>query len=216
MRHTPPPNTPSPSLDVPPRDDADAAAEGHALTDVLERLEASLDEDPVRVGHIVEGLGQRSFPALVLVPALLAVSPLSGIPGVTVTVGLIVAFASAQMILGRRSLWLPGFLADRTVPSARVAQAASWLRRPLGFIERFLKPRLTPLVRRPLVYLPLLVMLAIGCAMPVLEIIPTSGSIAAAAVSLMAIGLLTRDGVPVLLGLAATLGVVTLILRVAG
>ena len=179
----------------------------HALSEVLDRLEESVEDEQVTIEHIVEHLGQRSFPTLILIPALIAASPASGIPGITVSVGLIVALTAAQMLFGRRSLWLPRFLSRRSIPAHRLCQAIGWLRRPLRFVERFLRPRLTLLVKRPLVYLPTLVMMVIGACMPVLELVPTTGSIAAAAISFFAAGLLTRDGLLILAGLAFVIAV---------
>lgn len=180
----------------------DAVTGQRALSKVLDRIEESVEGDSVSVARVVEMLGGHSFPALILVPALLAVSPASGIPGVTSVVGLLVAVTVAQALLGRDSLWLPGFLANRRIASAQLCRAVGWLRRPIAFVERFLRPRLTWLVRRPLVTLPLLVMLAIGLGMPLLELVPTSGSIAAAAIALFATGLLMRDGLLILVGFA--------------
>lgn len=176
----------------------------HALSQVLDRLEASAHEDKTSLGDIVEGLGRRSFAAIILIPSLLAVSPLSGVPGVTVAVGLIVAITSAQMLWGRDCLWLPDRLTRRQIPTDRLCKAIGWLRKPVHFIERFLRPRLTFLFHRPLIWIPLTILFLIGAAMPVLELIPTSGSIAAFAISLYAIGLLTRDGALIIAGFAFT------------
>ena len=44
-------------------------------------------------------------------------------------------------------------------------------------------------------------MLAIAVFMPVMEVVPTSGSIASIVIAFFAAGLLTRDGALVLLGL---------------
>ena len=187
----------------------------HPLGRVLDQLQEAIHGERVSVQEIVEHLGRHSFPAIMLIPALLAVSPLSGIPGVTVAVGLIVAITSAQMLFGRKNLWLPEFLNRRTVPRDRLCTAVGWLQRPVDFVERLLRPRLTILVKRPLVWLPLAIMFLIGITMPLLELIPTSGSIAALAISLLATGLLARDGVVVLLGLIYVLGAPFLVWQLA-
>ena len=172
-----------------------------ALSQVLDRLREAAEGEEVSIGDLVEALGRRSFPALILAPSLIAVSPASGIPGLTTTVGLLVALFSAQMLRGRHCAWLPGFLARRRISPARLCKGIDWLRRPVGFLERASKPRLIVLVTRPFVLVPLVVLTAIGCVMPLLEIIPTSGSIAAAVASVFAFGLIMRDGVVVLLAL---------------
>ncbi len=187
----------------------------HALSEVLDRLEEAVRDKETRIADIIEGLGRRSFPAIMLIPALLAVSPLSGIPGVTVTVGLIVATTAAQMLWGRDSLWLPEKLTRRAIPTDRLCKAIGWLRPPLKFIERFLRPRLTFLFRRPFRWITLTLVFLIGISMPALEFIPTSGSIAAAVISIFSIGLLTRDGALVILGYALTIGAPFLVWQLA-
>lgn len=187
----------------------------HALSEVIDRLEQSAHDEATSIGDILEALGRRSFPAAMLIPALLAVSPLSGIPGVTVSVGLIVAATAAQMLWGRDLLWLPEKLTRRTIPTERLCKAISWLRPPLKFIERFLKPRLTFLFRRPFRWITLALVFLIGVMMPVLELIPTTGSVAATVISIFAIGLLTRDGALVILGYTLVIGAPFLIWRIA-
>lgn len=185
------------------RDDGRAADvdDEAALSRVLERLEAAVEGRAVSVGEVVEKLGRRSFPAVILVPALIAASPASGIPGLTAAVGLIVALVAAQMLWNRDAVWLPAFLARRRMSSQRLCQAIAWMRRPVAFADRFLRPRLTVLVTRPVVFLPLALMLLLALFMPFMEIIPTSGSIAGIAIAFFAAALLTRDGLLVLLGL---------------
>lgn len=166
----------------------------HKLSDVLDRLEDAAEGDSIPVSKVVEKLGQKSFASLMLIFALIAVSPASAIPGLTATVAAIVFILMAQMILGRDSVWLPDVILRRELSTERLCKGIGWLRRPVRFVERFLKERLTWLLHRPWLYLPQLLILALTLFMPFMEIIPTSGSIASAVIALFAAGLLTRDG----------------------
>ncbi|WIJ24970.1 exopolysaccharide biosynthesis protein [Devosia sp. RR2S18] len=179
----------------------------HALSDVLDRLEGSATGESISVDEVVKALGQRSFASLMLIFTLISTSPASAIPGLTATVGLIAALLVSQMIFGRKCVWLPGFITRRELSSGKLRKGIGWLRKPIGFIERFLKPRLTFLLHRPLSLLPLILILGLALFMPVMEIIPTSGSIASAVIALFAAGLLTRDGVLVVLSLVLLLAV---------
>lgn len=172
-----------------------------ALSDVLDRIAAAAEGERVAISAVVEALGERSFAALILVFTLISFSPASAIPGLTATVGLIVVLLVAQMLLGRASVWLPGFIQRRKVPAGKLRKGIDWLRKPVVFVERLLKPRLEVLLHRPVSYLPMLLVLALGLCMPVMEIVPTSGSIASAVIALFAAGLLTRDGVLVLISM---------------
>ena len=122
------------------------------------------------------------------------------------TVAVIVFALAAQMILGHKCVWLPKFVSRRRMNSGVLRKAVQWLRRPVLFVERFLKARLLFLLRRPGLYLPLGLILLLTLFMPFMEVIPTSGSIASAVIAIFAAGLLTRDGALVLLSLGVLLG----------
>jgi len=172
-----------------------------ALSDVLDQLDGSIEGDSVSVEQILEALGDRSFASVLLIFPLIAVSPASAIPGVTAIVAVIVFMLVAQMILGRKHVWLPSFIRRRRISSAALRKGTGWLRKPVVFVERGLKARLTFLIHRPWLYLPLGLILVLTLFMPFMEFVPTSGSIASAIIALFAAGLLTRDGAVVLISL---------------
>ncbi|WP_159712893.1 exopolysaccharide biosynthesis protein [Geminicoccus flavidas] len=179
----------------------------HTLSDTLDQLEQAVQGEHITVQNVVEQLGDRSFAALMLIFSLISTSPASAIPGITAVVAGIVFILVVQMVFGRKTVWLPGFITRRRMSSAKLCKGIGWLRKPLGFVERFLKARLTFLVHRPWILLPLLLILALTLFMPFMEVIPTSGSIASAVIALFAAGLLTRDGGLVILSLILLLAV---------
>ena len=120
-----------------------------ALSEVLERLEHAVNGQSITVQDMMDELGRKSFAAMIMIFALLAASPASAVPGLTATVGLVVAVMVVQMLAGRDHIWLPAFLAARRIPSQRVCQAIGWLRRPVHAVERVLRPRMTFLIKRP-------------------------------------------------------------------
>jgi hypothetical protein len=172
-----------------------------ALSAVLDQLDRSIDGEVVSVEQILEALGERSFASLLLIFPLIAVSPASAIPGVTAVVAVIVFLLVGQMILGRKHVWLPSFVRRQGISSAAMRKGLGWLRKPVAFVERGLKARLTFLVHRPWLYLPLGLILLLTLVMPFMELVPTSGTIASAIIAIFAAGLLTRDGGVVLLSL---------------
>ncbi|MEE2860374.1 MAG: exopolysaccharide biosynthesis protein [Paracoccus sp. (in: a-proteobacteria)] len=165
-----------------------------ALSDVLDQIESSAHGESIAVQEVVDKLGRKSFASLMLTFSLISTSPASAIPGVTAMVGLIVFALAVQMAIGRKSVWLPGFVMHRQLSTQKLCKGIGWLRKPVHFVERFLRPRLQFLLHRPWFLLPLLLILGLGLFMPFMEVIPTSGSIASAVVALFAAGLLTRDG----------------------
>jgi|JI8StandDraft_2_1071088.scaffolds.fasta_scaffold06191_2 hypothetical protein len=185
-------------------DDPTPHPPGGSIVDLLARLRiAGLARESggkVALRDIVTTLGETSFAALVLVFALLLVSPLSAIPLATTVFCLTIAAVVVQMVLGRRHVWLPGFLLDRQLPVVRLLAALAWLDKPARWLERCLRARLGLLVEPPLGRLPKLVVLSATLCSPMLEVIPGSGTSLGAAITLFGGGLLARDGLFVVLG----------------
>ena len=177
-----------------------------ALSDVLDQLESAAHDDRIPVGEVVEKLGRKSFASLMLIFSLISTSPASGIPGITATVAFIVFILVVQMIIGRDCVWLPKFVSRRKMSTEKLCKGIGWLRRPVRFVERFLRPRFPWLLHRPWILLPLVLILALTLVMPLLEAIPTSGSIASAVIAFFAAGLLTRDGALVLVSFVLLMG----------
>jgi len=179
----------------------------HGLTRVLDQLDELVDQETVSIQQIVEKLGASSFASIMLIFTLISASPASAIPGVTAVVGIIVAILVVQMMVGKQSVWLPDILLRRQLSGDKLRKGISWLRKPVGWVERVLRKRLSILLHRPFLLVPLVLVLGLALFMPFMEIVPTSGTIASTVIALFAAGLLTRDGVLVLLSLALMLAV---------
>jgi hypothetical protein len=158
------------------------------------------DSDSVTLAEVFGDLGDRSFPTMILVPALVLVSPLSAIPGMTGTLGLTIALLLGQRLFGRRALWIPSRLGRLRIPSRKLETGVLWLRRPANMLDRLLAPRLTTLADGTLKRLPMAVVTLSACCLPLLEFLPMSGTTMGAAITLYAAGLLARDGRFVVLG----------------
>ncbi len=170
------------------------------LTELLDIIAVSLEGDDVTVGALVDAMGERSFSAILLIVALIMVSPFSGIPGSPTVSGALYLLICIQMLLARDALWLPRRLRRLRIPTRRLRRALEWLRAPLRRIDPVIRTRLTALTDRPLGLLAILCCLAIAVVMPVMELLPFASSFASGVIALFATGLMARDGVFVLLG----------------
>lgn len=171
-----------------------------SLGDILDALDQAADTGSASVGDVLEEIGMRSFAPLLLVPAMLLVSPLSGVPSVPTFGAILMLLITGQKLVGRPHIWLPGWLKRRNVRSERLSKAVSWLRRFADWIDSRTHKRLSALVSRPSNIVTLLVIVAICLVMPFLEVLPMVTSVFAVAISFYAIGLLARDGLFTLLG----------------
>ncbi|WP_424931451.1 exopolysaccharide biosynthesis protein [Amaricoccus macauensis] len=181
------------------------------ITRTVDQIRKVADGPELRVRTIVEELGNESFGHVLLWPALIVVTPLSGIPGLSSLAGITIAIIAAQMLFGRSCLWLPDWILRRKIPQDRFRTAMEWLRKPIGVVDRFTRPRLKRIFFPPVSQMIQLCCVMCGLAMPFLEFVPMSSSILGAAVALFAISLITTDGLLAIAGLGFIGGAITLI-----
>ncbi|SFR08632.1 exopolysaccharide biosynthesis protein [Poseidonocella sedimentorum] len=200
-----------------PSDQSGPQAEIHSVTDILrESGRIAHDREKVSVEDIVDGLGRDALNPLLLVPALAVTTPLSGIPGLSALSGIVIALVSFQLLIGRESIWLPDWVMRRKLPGDRMEKASEWLARAAKFLDGISRDRLQAIVTPPGARVAQGVCFLSGLIMPALEFVPFSSSILGAGVSLIAIGLVTRDGVFVLVALAAYAALGALLVSVLG
>lgn len=173
----------------------------HPLTDVIDRIRSVADKSDVSVGAIMDAAGQAGVLPLIFVPALIAATPLSGIPGVSMICGVLIALFSAELILGMEKFYLPERLKRKTIDGDKLDHAMARITPVMKWIERHTGQRLSFLFHRPLLWVPQGICLLSGMAMPFLEFIPFSGSIAATGVCLLVMAMLTRDGLVFLIAM---------------
>lgn len=175
----------------------------HDLRDILSRLDDLTGRGKVSVEDVLDRFGATAFLPVLLVPALLVASPLSGIPLFSSICGLTIGLIALQLFLGRESLWLPGFMRRRRVDGDDLHEAIGKMSKVVDWLDRHTHDRLRPLtgpVGQKVVYFACMIC---GFCMPALEIIPFSSSAAGLAVLLLTAGLLTVDGLFILLGFIA-------------
>ena len=178
--------------------------------DILDTLCSHQHDRRVSVREIVDEFGGKSFGPLLALPALLEITPIGGIPGVPTFLAALIALIAAQVLIGRRSLWLPGFVANRTTTGERLAEASEKLRTPARYIDRTFHDRMTRFTTAPFDRAIALVCIILCLSVPPLELLPFASTVPMAAIALMGLALLFDDGLLALVGLAfaaITLGV---------
>jgi hypothetical protein len=184
-----------------------------SLQQMLQQLCDAATDERVSVDTMLEAVGRRSFGPLVLLAGLVTLSPVGDIPGVPTMVAVLVLLLTTQLLWGRRSFWLPGWLLRKSIARSKMTKSIGWLERPAGFIDRFLRPRLSMFVEGFAVRVIATVSLLISLAMPVMEVIPFSASGAGAALTAFGLALIARDGLMALLALIFTVATGAMILH---
>ena len=171
------------------------ASNEHAVCGILEELAGvARERDRVRVGTLVEAFGHRGSGALLLVPALVEISPVGGIPGVPTVLAAIVLLFAVQIAMGRSHMWLPGIVERRSVDGEGLIAATRRMRPLADRLDRWFHGRLQRLVNRPFLQLAAVWCAVLACTVPPLELVPFASTLPMGAIAMFGLALLVRDG----------------------
>jgi len=179
----PPPTTPATRTPARPRH----------FSEEIDRLIAAFAERAVRLRDVLEVMHSRGYTVLLMLLALPFCTPIP-LPGLSGPFGLVIAFISLRLALGRKP-WLPARLLDTQLPPKFFPRFLAATQRLLRWLERFLKPRLGHLVRWPVArrFIGATVCVC-GLLMTLPVPIPFSNGLPALAVVLFAAAMLEEDG----------------------
>ena len=184
------------------------------LSDLLKRQAAMLTSERVTLRDMAEFLGDRSIGGLLLILALPMALPMPA-PGISVLFGVPLIVISGQLALGYRRAWLPARLAQRSVSRATFLAIVERMLPPLRRLERIVRPRAGglagPWTRVPVGIICLVLAIIITLPVPLGHVVPGT------AISVLALGLIERDGVAIALGIiTAVLGLAIVVIASAG
>jgi hypothetical protein len=165
------------------------------FSQILDAIGADERRERVSVSDLMQAMDARAVAALILLFALPNVVPTP--PGTSSILGLPLLYLTAQMMLGKLP-WLPAFIADRSMTRNDFNSFVGRVTPLIARLERLLKPRLmfvTSAMGERIIG-GICFALAIVLAMP----IPLGNMLPAMAISLMALGVLERDGLWVVFG----------------
>ena len=180
-----------------------AGSSGGVASATLRRLaDEAKARNGLTVGEALETMGNAGFGFVMLLLSLPAMIPVPGPFGLVF--GSALAIVALQFAFGVSPLWLPALLRNRRI-SARAFELLKNHASPMvARIERLVRPgRMKVLTGRRLPYILALPVfaLAVAVALP----IPFGNMAPVAAICVIAVGLIERDGLVVMLGLLLTL-----------
>jgi len=171
------------------------------LSAILRELE-SRPEERISIYDIAAAFGDRAFSAILLVFGLLTMVAI--VPGTSTVTGAPLFLVASQMIAGRRTLWIPAKLGNRTVAPADIGRLNGRFLKFLRRMERLLQPRL------PLLFVPVSIrFMGVICfvlSMIIVLPIPFGNMAPGFSIAIIALAILTRDGLAAIAGIAMAIG----------
>ena len=174
---------------------AAASSSPDTLGEILDEFDGlAQTHGRVTVADMVDAMGPRSYGPFLLVPALIEISPLGGVPGTATALAAVVVLFAVQMLSGRKRLWMPGWVARRDVAAAKMQRLVAGARPMAARLDRWFHGRLRWLTSGLGIRLAALACIALACMVPPLELFPFASSVPMGAIALIGLALLVRDG----------------------
>jgi hypothetical protein len=183
------------------------------FTGLLNCLVTETSGEKVTLGQLMHIMERRSFGAVILLLGLIAISPLTVVPGATWTVAAVTLLFSTQLLFGMQRPWLPKALLDLKMPRDQLQGFVKASRRMAHTADKLTAPRLGFLTRPPFVIGVAVLCIAAALITFPLGLIPLAPVLPGVAIVLMGIGLTARDGVFLVLSTLAMAGSVMLLAR---
>lgn len=169
-----------------------------SISNVLTDLDAGLPEDRVSVSYLLEAFHERGFGFMLLILSIPMALPIPVPPGINVILASPLILLTAQQALGRRTIWLPETIKKRTVKSSKLRTVLSgslpWFQR----LEKIVRPRMEFMTRGVFSYFigvfGLIMALSVCVPLPLTNTVPSLG------IALMSVGVISRDGLAVIIG----------------
>lgn len=167
-------------------------------SDLLEQVVEDHKQDTVSIDELKTALHERGFAVLLIIFCMPMCVPVPVPPGYTALFSVPLFILSVQLIAGMDSPWLPRWLRNKRVRRSLIAAIAEKAIPLLRKVERYLKPR-WPFAtgktgEQSIGVFTFLFTVSIAVPLPFTNLIPAYG------VVLMCLGLLSRDGVTIILG----------------
>ena len=171
-------------------------------SEILARLAAHPSGERVTVFEILARIRVRAFGVFLILFAAPNALPMP--PGFAPLTAVFILLVATQLAMGRTALWIPKWLGYKSIPTRHLVRTIDWIVPKLARIEHWSKPRAIKLTRlrarQPIGGIIIILALIMALPIPIIGNTPP-----AIAITMIGFGMLQRDGVWVVVGVAMAL-----------
>lgn len=164
-------------------------------------------QDGLSLGRVIDAFGGRAYGSLLFVTGLAALSPLGAIPGASILCASIVVLLALQMSLRPRAPWIPKLLRRVEVSGDRARSAIEWIEPYVARTAALTRPRFNLLLDGVATHVVTGALLLLAASMYPLAVVPLGVMPSAIGITAIGIGLVSRDGLFILVGIMSTAAV---------
>ena len=174
-----------------------------SLSEVLIAFKDDLDGEHVRLVDILEAFHERGIGFVLFVFAAPMALPLPVPPGINIMMALPLLFLTLQQAVGRHTIWMPEKLLQKKLKTQTLNTMFSSLVPWIKKLEKIIRPRFSFITQGAFSHLIGLsgLIMALSVCIPV----RFSKTVRSFGISIMALGVVMRDGLAVIFGAAVGL-----------
>lgn len=173
------------------------------LSEVVQEIaDKNQETEKTTIGELLSLMEDRAFGLAILIFCLPNAQPIPMIPGMSTIFAVPILFFAAQMLFGMEKIWLPEYISKKEIHGETVRLFSTRAVSKLKKLEAFIKPRMSFLASQHAEKLLsiLILFMATIISLP----IPFANTLPAISISLIAIGIISRDGYMVIAGMACS------------
>lgn len=174
-----------------------------SLSEVLIAFKDDLDGEHVRLVDILEAFHERGIGFVLFVFAAPMALPLPVPPGINIMMALPLLFLTLQQAVGRHTIWMPEKLLQKKLKTQTLNTMFSSLVPWIKKLEKIIRPRFSFITQG--VFSHLIGLSGLIMALSVCIPFPFSNTVPSFGISIMALGVVMRDGLAVIFGAAVGL-----------
>ena len=174
-----------------------------SLSGLLDQFVENTDGDEVTLGDLLDALDSRSYGPMLLGPAFIALSPIGGIPGMSVITGTIIIVIAVQMFFTPHP-WLPRRLLCITISRERLSNGVKKAQPWVKWFERGIRERYVFLTKSPADYVIAAISILLALLFYPLALVPAGVAVPSAAIVMLSLALTARDGLLAAAGFATS------------
>jgi hypothetical protein len=176
----------------------------HTLSPIIDEiLDYTNGKEQVQLGECFLAVEMRGIPVALVFASLIGMLPLSGIPGFSAVVGLIIALLGFGLLMGKEAVWLPPRINNYQIGVKKLASGLQKARPFVERLEKIFKPYWMALCRTPIRNVIGLVFILLGLLLSLP--IPLTNFPISFVTGLLALGLTLQDGRVIAVGLFITI-----------
>jgi hypothetical protein len=174
-----------------------------SLSELLDHFVTSTEEqEEVKVDDLLQSLSSRSHGPMLLFPAILAISPLGMIPGMSVITGSLIILIGTQMLFFSSRPWIPQFIAHYSFSREKLTNTVSKSQTWVKWFEKIVHNRFEFMAEGVMIYPVAIISVLLALSFYPLAVVPLGVLVPGFAVTLFALGLTARDGLLIFVGFA--------------